>query len=599
MGHFYFARHGQTIWNVENKICGATDIELTELGHEQARKLGREILRQGLQIDEILYSPLIRAAETAAHISEMTGIPMRMEPRLQEQNFGKYESTARDGEEFRKAKADFICSYEGGESMLRLCQRIYNLLDDIKRESKDKTYLLVAHNGIARAVQSYFYEMTNEEFAAFGIKNCEIRKYEFEKGSVMSKNRQIIPLFREKWKGTVIPMRYTAMEYYDVEINRRESGFQVELERKRFAEPVNHYPEEYDFPDKLYQDHWEKAYAWGILRSKADGSIYAGNVCGEQPGPEEWEMVACIETCPEEWSNRLMVTELWVHEDYRRQGIAHELMAVAKEQARLERRRAIILETQSCNVGAITFYLKEGFSLIGFDSCCYNNRDLERKEVRLDLGILLNRRPKLKREEVEIRQETEADYDAAEEMTMHAFWNKHHRGCDEHLLVHKLRSAECYLPEFSRIAVKDGKVIGCIMYSRAWLKKGNETKEILTFGPLCVEPEWHGTGVGEMLLEETMKLAKEAGEPGIVIFGEPDYYPLRGFVTCDKLGITTANGGNSDAFMGCELIPGALKAFGGSFHESKVFEELPPEETEELSKKFPPLQKQFFPGQWD
>ena len=36
MGHFYFVRHGQTIWNVENKICGATDIALTEFGHQQA-----------------------------------------------------------------------------------------------------------------------------------------------------------------------------------------------------------------------------------------------------------------------------------------------------------------------------------------------------------------------------------------------------------------------------------------------------------------------------------------------------------------------------------------------------------------------------------
>ena len=179
MGHFYFARHGQTVWNVENKICGATDIELTELGRRQASELGREIVKQGLHIDEILYSPLIRAEETARLISEMTGIPMRTEPRLKEQNFGKYESTARNGAEFQRAKADFICSYDGGESMLRLCQRIYNLLDDIKGESGEKTYLLVAHNGIARAVQSYFFEMTNEEFAAFGIKNCEIRRYDF------------------------------------------------------------------------------------------------------------------------------------------------------------------------------------------------------------------------------------------------------------------------------------------------------------------------------------------------------------------------------------------------------------------------------------
>ena len=43
----------------------------------------------------------------------------------------------------------------------------------------DKTYLLVAHNGIARMVKSYFEDMGNEEFSAFKIKNCEILKFEF------------------------------------------------------------------------------------------------------------------------------------------------------------------------------------------------------------------------------------------------------------------------------------------------------------------------------------------------------------------------------------------------------------------------------------
>ena len=54
-GHVYFVRHGQTVWNVENKICGATDIELTELGHKQAIGTGKEILEEGSQADEILY----------------------------------------------------------------------------------------------------------------------------------------------------------------------------------------------------------------------------------------------------------------------------------------------------------------------------------------------------------------------------------------------------------------------------------------------------------------------------------------------------------------------------------------------------------------
>lgn len=179
MGCVYFVRHGQTVWNVENKICGATDIALTELGHQQAIETGKMLLEQGIQADEILYSPLIRAAETARHISEITGIPGRMEPRLKEQNYGKWESTARDGLAFRKAKEDFCCRYEGGESMLQLAQRIYNLLDEIKEEAGRKTYILVAHNGIARVVNSYFYEMTNQEYAAFGVKNCAVVRYDF------------------------------------------------------------------------------------------------------------------------------------------------------------------------------------------------------------------------------------------------------------------------------------------------------------------------------------------------------------------------------------------------------------------------------------
>ena len=150
---------------------------MTKIGHEQAVETGKKILEEGIQADEILYSPLIRARDTALHISEITGIPAREEPRLTEQNFGKWESTARDGADFKKAKECFAMSHEGGESTLRLAQRIYNLLDDIKKE--DKVYLLVAHNGISRAIESYVRDMSNEEFAGFGIKNCELRKYEF------------------------------------------------------------------------------------------------------------------------------------------------------------------------------------------------------------------------------------------------------------------------------------------------------------------------------------------------------------------------------------------------------------------------------------
>ena len=177
---------------------------------------------------------------------------------------------------------------------------------------------------------------------------------------------EIIHLPKEKWKKTIIPIKYKTDKYYDVIVNEIDKGFAIEIEKKEFTETVTHTPEEYDFPDKLYEDHRENAYAWGVLVND--------------------ELVAAIETDQELWSNRLRITELWVAEKYQKQGIGHALIEMAKEQARRERRRAIILETQSCNVNAVNFYQHEDFRLIGMDTCCYKNNDLQRKEVRLEFG---------------------------------------------------------------------------------------------------------------------------------------------------------------------------------------------------------------------
>lgn len=48
--------------------------------------------------------------------------------------------------------------------------------------------------------------------------------------------------------------------------------------------------------------------------------------------------------------------------------------------------RMIVLEIQSCNESAIAFYRKNGFSIIGFDLYSYSNKDLERHEVRIEMG---------------------------------------------------------------------------------------------------------------------------------------------------------------------------------------------------------------------
>ena len=188
MATIYFTRHGETFTNTKKLVCGAREIELTENGHNQAIELGKEIkskIEKGeLKIDKIFYSPLSRAKLTALHISEITGIPAKEEPLLIERNFGNFEDKSRESPEFKAALRTFPMSYgreSGGESNMRCAQRIYNLLDTLTEQSKrtGETYLLVAHNGLARVVNSYFCDMTNEEFGAFGITNCQLLEYKF------------------------------------------------------------------------------------------------------------------------------------------------------------------------------------------------------------------------------------------------------------------------------------------------------------------------------------------------------------------------------------------------------------------------------------
>ena len=194
MGYIYFTRHGQSLWNIEKKICGATDIALSDLGREQASALGcriRQMLDAGeetpdgkaFRIDEILYSPLMRTTETAQLIAEATGIPCRPEQRIIEQDFGRYEGLDRELEEFSKDKMRFFYDFDGGETMARCMARVYHLMGDLEKESREtgKIYLLVAHNGIARGFESWFREMTIQEYAngcRFG--NCELIRREFK-----------------------------------------------------------------------------------------------------------------------------------------------------------------------------------------------------------------------------------------------------------------------------------------------------------------------------------------------------------------------------------------------------------------------------------
>ncbi len=197
-----------------------------------------------------------------------------------------------------------------------------------------------------------------------------------------------------------------------------------------------------------------------------------------------------------------------------------------------------------------------------------------------------------------IRKETTNDHHDTELMTMRAFWNLHGPGCNEHYLVHKLRGAAEYLPDLSRVAELDGRIVGAIFYSKAKVVDGDKQAEVLTFGPLAVEPTCCNEGIGARLLEETLPLAKAAGYKGIVICGEPQYYPKHGFKTCDNYDIHHPAFGNADAFMALPLNDG-FEDIHGFFYESPIFEECEDEEeVKEFTKEFPYYKPLKLSCQW-
>lgn len=171
----YVARHGQTEWNAENKVCGITDIALTERGIAQANDLADQIKEKNIRI--IISSPMKRAVTTSRIISEKCHIPMMIDNRLIEQNYGIYEGVDRNDELFLANKRNFAYKYPNGESMMQVAVRVYTFLDEVKKQYDGENVLIVSHGGVCRIIKTYFSDMTNEDFFHYTLKNCKLEEY--------------------------------------------------------------------------------------------------------------------------------------------------------------------------------------------------------------------------------------------------------------------------------------------------------------------------------------------------------------------------------------------------------------------------------------
>lgn len=170
------ARHGETLFNKENKICGITDIELTCKGIEQAKEIAEKI--KELNIDLIISSPMKRTIQTSKVISDICNLQYVTDDRLMEQDYGIYEGCSRMDSNFLNNKKQFAYKYPNGESMMQVACRVYNLITELNKKYTNKNILIITHGGICRIINTYFHDMTNDEFFNYTASNGIITEYE-------------------------------------------------------------------------------------------------------------------------------------------------------------------------------------------------------------------------------------------------------------------------------------------------------------------------------------------------------------------------------------------------------------------------------------
>lgn len=202
---------------------------------------------------------------------------------------------------------------------------------------------------------------------------------------------------------------------------------------------------------------------------------------------------------------------------------------------------------------------------------------------------------------IKIRNEQETDYKKVEEITRKAFYNLYIPGCAEHYLVHIMRQHKDFLPELDFVIEKDGQIIGNVMYTKARLVDENgEEKQIITFGPVSILPEYQRMGYGKMLLEYSFEKAAGLGYEVIVIFGNPGNYVSRGFKSCKKYNVCIEDGTFPAAMLVKELKADALEGRKWIYYDSPLMQ-IDEEEAqrfddglEKMEKKYQPSQEEFY-----
>lgn len=183
MKKIIIVRHGQTNWNILGKVQGQEDIELNEIGKEQAKKLASKLTKE--KIDIIYTSDLKRSYQTAKIISDTINSNIIIDKNLREIHFGNWQ-----GLTLTNIKKDFKKEYiiwrtephklnlPGAEKLIEVQERMKKIINNVLR-SENQNILIVSH---ATAIKTLILGILDLDLAKFNnikIDNTSISIIEY------------------------------------------------------------------------------------------------------------------------------------------------------------------------------------------------------------------------------------------------------------------------------------------------------------------------------------------------------------------------------------------------------------------------------------
>ncbi len=160
-------RHGETLWNKEGRVQGTSDIELSDIGTNQAGLLASSLKNQ--HIEAIYSSPLKRALQTAQIINEFHSLQIHAYKELMEMDQGIFEGLS--FKELMNDKKDFLKKWIAdpagvkmpkGESLTELQDRAWRIVEHII--SQGKNALVVSHNFTIAAILCRLRDISLSQF---------------------------------------------------------------------------------------------------------------------------------------------------------------------------------------------------------------------------------------------------------------------------------------------------------------------------------------------------------------------------------------------------------------------------------------------------